>query len=189
MRKWYETEAGKIHKQKLRDARPRWAENKNVYGAHAPPSPEKCAHAFHQDGLILGEATLCVNLNEDPWQPTQCQFVSAGDGDHQLPSHLIYHLVHCDTLVFGSFVDERYLHGVPARHPDFCASTRVSIAVTVQKVGKSPPPCCRCSDLALHLADLLLRRASLTYPRLVSAGISLDRDACPPGDNPLDAGR
>ena len=187
MREWYETEAGKIHKQKLRAARPRWAENKNVYGAHAPPSPEKCAHAFHQDGLRPGEATLVVNLNTVWNQPTLCHFVSAGDGD-QLPS-LSFNLLHGDTLMFGSFVDERYLHGIPARPPDFLTSTRVSIAVTVKKVGKSPPPCCRCSDLALHLADRTLHRANLSCPRLLSAGISLHRDACPPGDYALDAGR
>ena len=187
-REWYETEAGMKVKQKLREARPRWAENKNVYGAHAPPSPQNCAHAFHHDGLRPGEATLVVNLNTVCNQPTQCLFVSAGDGD-QLPS-LFFNMVHCDTLMFGSFVDERYLHGVPPRHPYFCAtSTRVSIAVTVKKVGKSPPPCCHCSDLALHLADRNLHRASLTYPRLVSAGISLDRDSCPCPDNQLDPGR
>ena len=187
MRNWWKTEAGKIHKQKLRAARPRWAENKNVYGAHAPPSPEKCAHAFHQDGLRPGEATLVVNLNTVWNQPTLCHFVSAGDGD-QLPS-LSFNLLHGDTLMFGSFVDERYLHGIPARPPDFLTSTRVSIAVTVKKVGKSPPPCCRCSDLALHLADRTLHRANLSCPRLLSAGISLHRDACPPGDYALDAGR
>ncbi|WZN66780.1 hypothetical protein HKI87_16g83500 [Chloropicon roscoffensis] len=131
MRNWWKTEDGMKVKKKLR-ARPRWAENKNVYGAHAPPSPEKCAHAFHRDGLSLGEATLVVNLNTVWNQPTLCHFVSAGDG--QLPS-LSFNLLHGDTLMFGSFVDERYLHGVPARHPDFCSSTRVSIAVTVKKVG------------------------------------------------------
>ena len=192
LRNYYKTEAGLKHKQKLRElgrrkARQRWAENKNVYGAHAPPSPEKCAHAFHQDGLRPGEATLVVNLNTVWNQPTLCHFVSAVDGD-QLPS-LSFNLLHCDTLMFGSFVDERYLHGIPARPPDFLTSTRVSIAVTVKKVGKSPPPCCRCSDLALHLADRTLHRANLSCPRLLSAGISLHRDACPPGDNQVDGGR